>query len=133
MVAVPTFLLPLEPITSLDSYLAAGGRAGVEAAQRIGPAATIETVTHSGLRGRGGGGFPTGRKWSGIAAQTGTRRYVVCNGAEGEPGEEAPDGDHEPQHELAGDEHDASGDDGEDAQDDVSHTSNVGLADRHVA
>ena len=40
----------------------------------------------SGLRGRGGGGFPTGRKWSGVAAQTGTRRYVVGNGAEGEPG-----------------------------------------------
>ena len=81
-----TFLLPLEPITSLDAYLAAGGRAGVEAAQRVGPAATIDTITSSGLRGRGGGGFPTGRKWSGIAAQTGTRRYVVCNGAEGEPG-----------------------------------------------
>ena len=86
MVAVPTFLLPLEPITSLDAYLATGGRTGVEAAQRIGPAATIETITRSGLRGRGGGGFPTGRKWSGIAAQTGTRRYVACNGAEGEPG-----------------------------------------------
>jgi len=81
-----TFLMPLEPITSLDAYLAAGGRAGVEAAQRIGPAATIDTITRSGLRGRGGGGFPTGRKWSGIASQTGTRRYVVCNGAEGEPG-----------------------------------------------
>ena len=81
-----TFLLPLEPITSLDAYLAAGGRAGVEAAQRVGPAETIDTITRSGLRGRGGGGFPTGRKWSGIAGQTGTRRYVVCNGAEGEPG-----------------------------------------------
>jgi NADH:ubiquinone oxidoreductase subunit F (NADH-binding) len=81
-----TFLLPLEPVTSLDAYLAAGGRAGVEAAQRIGPDATIDVITRSGLRGRGGGGFPTGRKWSGIAGQTGTRRYVVCNGAEGEPG-----------------------------------------------
>lgn len=40
----------------------------------------------SGLRGRGGGGFSTGRKWTGIASQAGTRRYVVCNGAEGEPG-----------------------------------------------
>ncbi len=83
---VPTFLLPLQPITSLDAYLATGGRAGVEAAQRMGPAATIETITRAGLRGRGGGGFPTGRKWAGIAGQTGSRRYVVCNGAEGEPG-----------------------------------------------
>jgi NADH-quinone oxidoreductase subunit F len=83
---VSTFLLPLDPITSLDAYLSAGGRLGVEAAQRIGPAATIDTITAAGLRGRGGGGFPTGRKWAGIAAQTGTRRYVVCNAAEGEPG-----------------------------------------------
>lgn len=83
---MPTFLLPIEPVTSLDAYIAAGGRAGVEAAQRMGPAATIDVITRSGLRGRGGGGFPTGRKWAGIAAQTGTRRYVVCNGAEGEPG-----------------------------------------------
>ena len=83
---MPTFLLPLEPVSSLDAYLATGGRAGVETAQRIGPAETIETITRSGLRGRGGGGFPTGRKWAGIASQTGTRRYLVCNGAEGEPG-----------------------------------------------
>ena len=83
---MPTFLLPLDPVTSLDGYLATGGRAGVENAQRIGPAETIETITRSGLRGRGGGGFPTGRKWAGIASQTGTRRYLVCNGAEGEPG-----------------------------------------------
>jgi NADH:ubiquinone oxidoreductase subunit F (NADH-binding) len=58
----------------------------VERAQAIGPAATIELVRDAGLRGRGGGGFPTERKWAGIASQTGTRRFVVCNGAEGEPG-----------------------------------------------
>jgi NADH:ubiquinone oxidoreductase subunit F (NADH-binding) len=80
------FLLPAQPVTSLDQYVAAGGGLGVAAAQRIGPAATIEMVAASGLRGRGGGGFPTGRKWSGIASQAGTRRYLVCNGAEGEPG-----------------------------------------------
>jgi NADH-quinone oxidoreductase subunit F len=82
-----TFLLPQEPISSLDEYLATeSGGVGVETAQRRGPAATIEAITAAGLRGRGGGGFPTGRKWAGIAAQAGTRRFLVCNGAEGEPG-----------------------------------------------
>ena len=81
------FLLPPEPVTSLDAYLATdtGGR-GVDTAQRLGPSATIDAVSASGLRGRGGGGFPTGRKWAGIAAQAGLRHYLVCNGAEGEPG-----------------------------------------------
>jgi NADH:ubiquinone oxidoreductase subunit F (NADH-binding) len=82
-----TFLLPPEPITSLDAYLATEtGGLGVAEAQRIGPQATIEAIAAAGLRGRGGGGFPTGRKWAGIAQQQATRRYVVCNGAEGEPG-----------------------------------------------
>jgi NADH:ubiquinone oxidoreductase subunit F (NADH-binding) len=84
---MPTFLLPNDPVTSLDAYLATDiGGLGIERAQRIGSTATIDAVLASGLRGRGGGGFPTGRKWAGIAAQVGTRRYVVCNGAEGEPG-----------------------------------------------
>jgi NADH:ubiquinone oxidoreductase subunit F (NADH-binding) len=82
-----TFLLPSTPITSLDAYLATDvGGVGVATAQRLGPRATIDAVAAAGLRGRGGGGFPTGRKWAGIADQTGTRRYLVCNGAEGEPG-----------------------------------------------
>jgi len=82
-----TFLLPTSPITTLDEYLATDtGGLGIQAAQRLGPDATIEVITAAGLRGRGGGGFPTGRKWAGIAAQAGTRRYLVCNGAEGEPG-----------------------------------------------
>ncbi|MGZ4694903.1 MAG: hypothetical protein ACXWA3_14875, partial [Acidimicrobiales bacterium] len=84
---MPTFLLPSEPITSLDAYLATDvGGLGIQRAQALGPAATIDEVRRSGLRGRGGGGFPTGQKWAGIAAQTGDRRYLVCNGAEGEPG-----------------------------------------------
>jgi NADH:ubiquinone oxidoreductase subunit F (NADH-binding) len=82
-----TFLLPPEPVATLDAWLATDvGGLGVDAAQRMGPAATIDEVGRSGLRGRGGGGFPTGRKWTGIAGQTGTRRYLVVNGAEGEPG-----------------------------------------------
>jgi NADH:ubiquinone oxidoreductase subunit F (NADH-binding) len=82
-----TFLLPLEPVASLDAYLATEtGGSGVRRAHELGPDATIDLVSRSGLRGRGGGGFPTGQKWAGIAAQTGGRRYLVCNGAEGEPG-----------------------------------------------
>jgi NADH-quinone oxidoreductase subunit F len=84
---VSIFLLPEQPITSIEQYLATEtGGAGVAAAQALGPAQTIAVVRESGLRGRGGGGFPTGRKWAGIAGQDGTRRYLVCNGAEGEPG-----------------------------------------------
>src|SRR5690606_13382372 len=55
-------------------------------ARSLGPEATIDEIARSGLRGRGGGGFPTGRKWAGIAARSGGRSYLVCNGAEGEPG-----------------------------------------------
>ena len=84
---MPPFLLTSAPVESLADYLATetGGR-GIETAERIGRPATIDLVTSSGLRGRGGGGFPTGTKWSGIAAQDTSRRYLVCNGAEGEPG-----------------------------------------------
>lgn len=80
------FLLPAAPVETLDAYLATEvGGAGVARAQEIGPTATIEEVLASGLRGRGGGGFPTGRKWQGLASQAG-RKYLVVNGAEGEPG-----------------------------------------------
>jgi NADH:ubiquinone oxidoreductase subunit F (NADH-binding) len=80
-------LLPARRVTTLDEHLATDiGGLGLQRAQALGAAATIEEVTRSGLRGRGGGGFPTGRKWAGIATQTEGRRYLVCNGAEGEPG-----------------------------------------------
>jgi NADH-quinone oxidoreductase subunit F len=82
-----TFLLPMEPIVSIDAYLTSDiGGSGVRRAHELGSAGTIDVVERSGLRGRGGGGFPTGQKWAGVAAQTGGRRYLVCNGAEGEPG-----------------------------------------------
>ncbi len=82
------FLLPQEPITSLDAYLATEtGGAGIAKARELGPVGTIGEITRSGLRGRGGGGFPTGQKWAGIAKQQNQGlRYLVCNGAEGEPG-----------------------------------------------
>ena len=50
------------------------------------PESVIETIEKSGLRGRGGGGFPTGRKWRFTAANRGGKSYVVCNGDEGDPG-----------------------------------------------
>lgn len=81
------FLLPVQPLNTLDEYFATEtGGLGVKRAQDIGPQATIEEVTRSGLRGRGGGGFPAGRKWASVAVQPGTHRYLVCNAAEGEPG-----------------------------------------------
>jgi hypothetical protein len=81
-----TFLLPTEPIVPIDRYLANGvGGSGIRRAHELGQAATIDLVTRSGVRGRGGGGFSTGQ-WAEVAAQIGRRRYLVCNGAEGEPG-----------------------------------------------
>lgn len=80
-------LLPAAPITTLDAYLATahGGR-GIEAIRSLGGQAVIDIIGDSGLRGRGGGGFPTGKKWAGIASQEGGRKFLVANGAEGEPG-----------------------------------------------
>ncbi|HYT39312.1 MAG TPA: hypothetical protein VEN99_07370, partial [Acidimicrobiia bacterium] len=83
-----TRVLDPEPVPSLDAYLGAGGGKGLEAARKLGPSATVEEVTASGLRGRGGAGFPTGRKWAAVAANRapGLRPSVVVNASEGEPG-----------------------------------------------
>ncbi len=77
-----------DSVTSIQDYRARGGGEGLRTARSIGPWRTAEEVSLSGLRGRGGGGFRTGRKWLSIleASQDGERRFVVCNGAEGEPG-----------------------------------------------
>lgn len=83
--AAAPFLLPPTPVTSVDAYRALGGGSGLEQAARLGPAQTVKELTLAGLRGRGGGGFPTGRKWTTILHATGTHRFVVANGAEGEP------------------------------------------------
>ena len=84
---MPAFLLSPDPIGSLDEYLATEvGGLGLRRALEIGPMATIDEVVRSGLRGRGGAGFPTGRKWIGVAGQPGSHHYMVCNAAEGEPG-----------------------------------------------
>ena len=74
---------------SLDDYRSHGGMAGLEQARAIGPAATVEAVLESGLRGRGGAGFPTGIKWKTVAeARAGVagRKFVVCNADEGDSG-----------------------------------------------
>jgi len=59
---------------------------GVDAAIARGAAATLQEITRSGLRGRGGAGFSTGAKWAACAAAPGPDRYIVCNADEGEPG-----------------------------------------------
>jgi NADH:ubiquinone oxidoreductase subunit F (NADH-binding) len=87
-VNVDGYLLPATPLRSLDEYRDRGGGAGLDTARRIGPDAVIEQLRASGLRGRGGAGFPAARKWASVregGADLGDR-FVVANGAEGEPG-----------------------------------------------
>ena len=69
----------------LDEALGAGAFKGLERALKIGREATIKEMLDSGLRGRGGAGFPTGKKWS-FAAPGDGDKYIVCNGDEGDPG-----------------------------------------------
>ena len=73
--------------TSIEEYLARGGYTAFEKAlKEMTSEQIVNEITESGLRGRGGGGFPTGRKWAQVAAQTRFPKYVVCNGDEGDPG-----------------------------------------------
>ncbi|WP_410580819.1 NAD(P)H-dependent oxidoreductase subunit E [Amycolatopsis sp. lyj-108] len=71
---------------SLDAYRASGGYAALRNALLLGPAGVIREVTDSGLMGRGGAAFPTGRKWDATARQPVRTRYLVCNADESEPG-----------------------------------------------
>ena len=77
-----------EPVTSLEQYVDGGGGRGLQAARRLGPTGIVDDVEASGLRGRGGAGFPTGRKWRTVQENLppGTGATVVVNAAEGEPG-----------------------------------------------
>ena len=72
--------------TNLEEYRAAAGYRALEKALRMNPLRVIEEVKQSGLVGRGGAAFPTGLKWEGAAQAQGSRRYVVCNADESEPG-----------------------------------------------
>jgi len=72
---------------SIEDYIAAGGYCALaKALGTMSPAQTLEEVERSGLRGRGGGGFPTGRKWRSCRDAEGEPKYVICNGDEGDPG-----------------------------------------------
>ncbi len=75
----------VDPV-SVDDYAKHGGLKGLARAREIGAAATIDVVTKSGLRGRGGAGFPTGVKWKGAADAKADVKYIVCNADEGDSG-----------------------------------------------
>ncbi len=71
----------------IESCIAAGAYSALEkAVTELKPSEVVQTITESGLRGRGGAGYPTGLKWSTVAKAPGTRKFVVCNGDEGDPG-----------------------------------------------
>ncbi len=70
----------------IDHYLARDGYRGLERALAMEPEEVIEEVVASDLRGRGGGGFPTGQKWKFCRASSGRPKYLICNGSEGDPG-----------------------------------------------
>jgi bidirectional [NiFe] hydrogenase diaphorase subunit len=71
----------------IEEYIARGGyEALVKAVTEMTPASVIEQISKSGLRGRGGGGYPTGLKWDTVAKAKGAQKYVICNGDEGDPG-----------------------------------------------
>jgi len=75
----------IDPL-SLAEYEAHGGLAGLRRALTMTPEAIVAEVTASGLRGRGGAGFPTGIKWGTVLAAPGAQKYVVCNADEGDSG-----------------------------------------------
>ncbi|MDR3210464.1 MAG: NAD(P)H-dependent oxidoreductase subunit E [Planctomycetota bacterium] len=72
---------------SIDDYIADGGYQALEQVfTKMTPQEVIKEITESGLRGRGGGGFPTGRKWGLTAQIQGDEKFIICNGDEGDPG-----------------------------------------------
>jgi bidirectional [NiFe] hydrogenase diaphorase subunit len=71
----------------IEDYIAHGGYAAlVDALSLMMPLGVVQQVQRSGLRGRGGGGYPTGLKWSTVAKARAPRKFVICNGDEGDPG-----------------------------------------------
>jgi len=71
----------------IEDYIAAGGySAMIKALTEMSPRDVIDEVTKSGLRGRGGAGYPAGLKWSTVSKSVGAQKYVICNADEGDPG-----------------------------------------------
>ena len=71
----------------MEDYIAADGYAAlIKALTEMTPREVIDQITKSGLRGRGGAGYPTGLKWSTVSKSVGTKKYVICNADEGDPG-----------------------------------------------
>jgi NADH-quinone oxidoreductase subunit F len=75
----------IDPL-NIDDYLARAGYQALAKCRQLAPEAVIETMVNSGLRGRGGAGFPTGTKWKLARASDDPVKYVICNGDEGDPG-----------------------------------------------
>ncbi|MAO55120.1 MAG: formate dehydrogenase [Rhodospirillaceae bacterium] len=75
----------IDPV-SLDDYKAHGGLKGLTRAAAMAPQGIVEEVTESGLRGRGGAGFPTGIKWNTVLQAKAAQKYIVCNADEGDSG-----------------------------------------------
>ena len=76
----------INPI-DVEEYKSRNGFKGMaRVLKEMKPAEVIEEITESGIRGRGGGGFPSGKKWQMVAQQPGDTKYVICNGDEGDPG-----------------------------------------------
>lgn len=71
---------------NIDNYIAQGGYEGFKKALDMSPDQVIKMIEDSGLRGRGGAGFPTGMKWKFTRASQGEEKFAVCNADEGEPG-----------------------------------------------
>ncbi len=85
-VATPRGRVAFGPVTAIEDYEEYDGYEGLERALTLGTDAILAEVTASGLRGRGGAGFPTGIKWKTVAQAKADRKYIVCNADEGDSG-----------------------------------------------
>jgi len=72
--------------TKIDDYIALGGYEALAKALEMGPDRVLDEVKRANVRGRGGGGFPAGKKWETCRNATATKRYIICNADEGDPG-----------------------------------------------
>ena len=72
--------------TDIDEYIDRGGFQAFKKAIKMSPSNIIDEIKKSGLKGRGGAGYPTGEKWKIVAEQNSEKKYIICNGDEGDPG-----------------------------------------------